>query len=252
MKTLWLCGVVGIGWVVALGGVRAHATQWTGGSGSAQPAGTWANSQPVLIGRGNGITGPPSQLAQFAQPGHSIVHGQPTTNRVGGGHGTFWRGPGQFHGHRHFIVVFVNGLPCWYPVYTGYPYGYDIPDDISNSGVSYASDDGYVPATAGGAADDSGVTQGAPDYGGLGMSWGQDLRREVATWGQFVGYVKAYVITAPAPAQADFREAFIGAYGLNGAAAYDKAAAEAAGIPAAPASEPKIITFPPPPPTSAN
>ena len=60
---------------------------------------------------------------------------------------------------------------------------------------------------------------------------GQDLRREVATWNQFVAYLKAYIVTAPAfAAQAGFREAFISAYRLNGATAYDKAAAEVPGF----------------------
>jgi hypothetical protein len=89
-------------------------------------------------------------------------------------------------------------------------------------------------------------TQVASDYGDVGASWGQDLRREVATWDQFVAYLKAYIVTAPPSAQADFREAFISTYRINGAAAYDKAATEAAGnAPQQPAG-PKIITMPPP------
>jgi len=96
---------------------------------------------------------------------------------------------------------------------------------------------------------DAGPAQTTPDFSDMGASWGQDLRREVATWSQFVDYLKAYVVTAPPTAQADFREAFISTYRINGAAAYDKAAAEAANIPSQP-SGPKIITFPPPPPPS--
>ena len=82
--------------------------------------------------------------------------------------------------------------------------------------------------------DDSDTTQGRSQYSDLGTSWGQDLRREVATWDQFVAYLRAYIVTAPPSAQADFREAFVSAYRINGAAAYDKAAAEATGIPPAP------------------
>ncbi|HVM60542.1 MAG TPA: hypothetical protein VMV72_06700 [Verrucomicrobiae bacterium] len=243
------------GLALVVAGAPANAMQWSGG-GSAQQSGSSANTEPVLVGRGAGILGSPSALAQFEHPGQSIVRGQPTTNRGGGGRGGgfgFGHDPGHFHGHRHFIVVFVNGAPCWFPVYTYFPYGYDIPVDTSSGGVAYTADDGYVPAVDGG-DDGSGPASApaTPRYGDLGTSWGQDLRREVATWGQFVGYLKTYVITAPAAAQADFRESFIGAYGLNGAAAYDKAAAEAAGIPSAAPSGPKVIDFPPPPPPSTG
>jgi hypothetical protein len=87
-------------------------------------------------------------------------------------------------------------------------------------------------------------TQAASDYGDVGARWGQDLRREVVTWDQFVAYLRAYIVTAPPSAQAGFREAFISTYRINGAAAYDKAAAEAADNPSQPAG-PKIITLPP-------
>lgn len=133
----------------------------------------------------------------------------------------------------------MNGAPFWYPVYTAYPYYYDVPPPVTYSGADYPSDGGYVPPM------DTGAAQAASDYGDVGTSWGQDLRREVVTWDQFVAYLKAYIVTAPPSAQADFREAFIGAYRINGAAAYDKAAAEAAGSPSQP-SGPKIITMPSP------
>jgi hypothetical protein len=70
------------------------------------------------------------------------------------------------------------------------------------------------------------------------------LRREVVTWDQFVAYLKAYVVTADPASQADFREAFINAYRLNGAAAYDKGSLEAAGDSTQPQG-PKVITVPP-------
>jgi hypothetical protein len=166
--------------------------------------------------------GQPSQFAQFEQPGHLIVQESTTTARALGPVG---HSHSHFHGHRHFIVVFRNGAPCWFPVYTYYPYGYDVPVDTSSSTVSDTSDDGYVPALNSNDAD-SGSSQDTSAFSDLGLSWGQDLRREVATWNQFVDYLRAYVVTAPASAQADFREAFISAYRLNGATAYDKAAAE--------------------------
>jgi hypothetical protein len=146
------------------------------------------------------------------------------------------------------VVIFVNGAPFWYPVYTLYPYGYNAPPDTSTGPDTYPADDGYVPAINS-SGDDSGPTQADLQYSDLGASWGQDLRRDIATWDQFIGYLKVYIVTAPAWAQADFREAFIDAYGLNGAAAYDKATTEAAGVPNAPGPlGPKIITYPPPPP----
>jgi hypothetical protein len=262
MKRISAVKVFGVGLALVLTVPQARATQSSGGN-STQQSSTWAGSLPFLVGQGNGIGGQPSQLAQFEQPGHSIVQPQPTTTRAidpvrmdrdrttGSGHGmSFGRNHSHFQGHRHFIVVFVNGAPCWYPVYTYYPYGYDVPVDTSSSTASDTSDDGYVPAVNSGA--DSGSSIETSEYSDFGLSWGQDLRREVATWGQFVAYLRAYIVNAPASAQADFREAFIGAYRLNGATAYDKAAAEAAGIPPAPPSGPKIITYPPPPPPSGS
>ena len=163
---------------------------------------------------------------------------------------TFGYGRNRFRGNRHFIVLFANGAPYWYPVYTCYPYGngapYHAPVDTSGSTGFYPPDDGYLPAINGGA--DTDTPQDGPPYSDLGASWGQDLRLGVATWNQFVGYLRSYIVTAPAWAQADFREAFISTYRLNGATAYDKAAAEAAGIPPAPPPGPKVLGFPPPPP----
>ena len=133
----------------------------------------------------------------------------------------------------------MNGVPCWYPFYTAYPYYYDTSAPVTYGGPDYPSDAGYAPPM------DPGTSQAASDYGDVGTSWGQDLRREVVTWDQFVAYLKAYIVTAPPAAQADFREAFVGAYRINGAAAYDKAAAEAAGNSSQP-SGPKVITMPSP------
>jgi hypothetical protein len=162
---------------------------------------------------------------------------------------TFGYGRSRFRGHRHFIVLFADGTPYWYPVYTYYPYGYDVPVDTSSSTILYPPDDGYVPAINGGV--DTDMPQGGSPYSDLGASWGQDLRFGVATWKQFVTYLRAYIVTAPAWVQADFREAFISTYRLNGATAYDKAAAEAAGVPPAPPPGPKVLSFPPPPPPPA-
>jgi hypothetical protein len=128
-----------------------------------------------------------------------------------------------------FIVVYVNGAPCWYPFYTAYPYYYDVPA----TGDAPLVQEGSVPA--------------APSYAEVGRQWGQDLRRDVTTWEQFVDYLRIYIIGALPVAQAEFRETFIASYGVNGAAAYDKAAEQAA--PAASSSTssssqgPKIINM---------
>ena len=103
----------------------------------------------------------------------------------------------HFAYHRHLICVFVNGAPCWYPVYTAYPYYYDAPSPVMSSSADYSSDSGYVPPM------DTSNTQAASDYGDLGLSWGQDLRREVVTWDQFVAYLRASIVTAPPSAPAD-------------------------------------------------
>ena len=155
---------------------------------------------------------------------------------------------GGFHHHGNgFIIVYVNGLPCWYPIYySDYPYYYDYPpapvyDD------SYAADDNsYVPPAVVGSGDtatpDASTVQTTPSYGDLGVAWGQDLRRTIVTWDQFVAYLKAYIITAPPASQAEFREGFVSAYGINSGVAYDKAAAQAAGNPPQPG---KIVNVQP-------
>ena len=145
------------------------------------------------------------------------------------------------HGHRsNFVVVYVNGVACWYPFYTAYPYYYDAPLAQTYDGGYYDSGTSTVPYVDEGAG--GGAVQTAPTYGDLGHQWGQDLRREVATWDDFVGYVGAYIIGAAPEAQAGFREAFIASYGINGAAAYDKAAEQAA---QSSAPGPKIINMQP-------
>ena len=124
------------------------------------------------------------------------------------------------------IVVYVDGAPYWYPVDTAYPYYYNAPlAPTYDSG--YSDNSGYVPMVddnSGG----SGQDQGNSNYADVGREWAQDLRREVATWDQFVDYLRSYIVGAPPAAQADFREAFIDSYGVNGAAAYDKGASQAA------------------------
>jgi hypothetical protein len=261
MKTISWSSLLAVGLSLATVQARAGMTQYSGGNWSQQTTaqGASGGSQPGSHERGYQMSGQPTMSAQFAQPGHSLVQSQTgpvpavfsgNGDAHHGGHfvhgGDF--GHGHFGHHRHPIVVFVNGAAWWYPVYTDYPYGSDVTPPVVSSGAYYTGDDGYVPAPVSDTTD-AGPAQAGPDFSDLGLSWGQDLRREVATWNQFVAYLKAYVITAPPSAQADFREAFIYAYRINGAAAYDKAASQAANIPSQPPG-PKVITFPPPPPPS--
>ena len=191
-------------------------------------------------------------IRQFEHPGHTIIHPQPFptrnfSSRQGGFRrvNAFGRGAGfdGFHRHRNFILVFVNGAPFWYPVYTDYPYYYDTPPPVTDDSAYYTADNSYVPPMDT-SATDTGTVQTAPDYSELGASWGQDLRRQIVTWDQFVAYLKAYVVTATPDSQADFREAFINAYHLNGAVAYDKASLKAIGDSPQPQG-PKVITMPP-------
>ncbi|HUJ09992.1 MAG TPA: hypothetical protein VL171_08195 [Verrucomicrobiae bacterium] len=192
----------------------------------------------------SGVLTPPGVVGTLSRENHT-----PRQNFVGGqrdfrihhggvGSGNFHRerGGGDFHHRRsNFIIVYVNGAPCWYPVYTAYPYYYDAPLAPSyDSGDSSATT--YVPSV-----EDDG-SEAPSSYADVGREWGQDLRREVATWDQFVDYLRSYIVGAPPAAQADFREAFIASYGINGAAAYDKAAQQAVG-PSAPT--PKVITLQP-------
>jgi len=244
MKRVFWSSLLAVGLVLAIRDAQAGMMQSTGGN-SPQQFTSSGGTQPVFIGRGYGFEGQPTPMAQFAQPGHSIVHALPTSNQNVGFHEGDSRRAGDF-GHRadfdhdrfhhhHSIVVFVNGAACWYPFYSAYPYSYDVPPPVAyNSDANSPSDSGYVPP----------VDTSGSDYSDVGTSWGQDLRREVATWNQFVAYLKAYIVTAPPSAQGDFREAFINAYHINGAAAYDKAAAEAAGN-SSQSQGPKVITITP-------
>ena len=219
MKALSWSGILAMGLVLAVGGAQA-AMQTSGGLSAQQmttsrgvetapaPSGV---PHPVFIGRGAGFEGQPSPATQFAHPGHTVIHPQPLPvmnfgPRQGDFHGDIHHAGHFLHGgnfdhdrfahHRHMIVVFVNGASCWYPVYTAYPYYpyyYDSPPPVMSSTADYSSDGGggYVPS-----ADTTSDAQAASDYGDVGASWGQDLRREVVTWDQFVAYLKAYIVTA--------------------------------------------------------
>src|ERR1035437_10386444 len=195
------------------------------------------NKPSGVLNKPSGVIGTLPGQAQFA-PKQNFVGGQKDFRRLphdGNFHDRdFHRG--FFRGRRSsFVVVYVNGAPCWYPVYTAYPYYYATPLSTYDSG--YPADTGYVPLAEGDTGD---TAETAANYGEVGQQWGQDLRRDVATWEQFVHYLNAYIINAAPAAQADFREAFVASYGLNGAAAYDKGADQAAGTSS---QGPKIINM---------
>src|SRR5579859_6159593 len=228
------------GWLVlAAGGVRGGTMQF---SGAAPPTGA---QSPVFIERGQGFQGQPAPVGQSAQPGHWTGHTERLSNqRPGDFHSApvFTHRPGFNHHHsgqcRQSILVFVNGAPFWYSAYTAFPYYYGAPLIDTDSAVYTTDNDGVSPVDSNGT--NPGNAQSASDYGNLGTSWGQDLRRDVATWDQFVAYLKTYIIAASPADQAEFREAFINAYRINGAAAYDKAAVEASGAPVPSDAGPKI------------
>lgn len=155
-----------------------------------------------------------------------------------GGDGDHFRGWGRGHDRFWFIWPFYWGYPyyCAYPFYDdGFDYAdYDTGDYAGPPVVTY-NDNGPVPAVVP-VTLPSEVDSG---YGQLGTDWGQDLRREIVTWGQFVQYLRATVLTASAAARDEFRQGFIASYGLNAEAAFDEALRQASG--------PKIITMPPSP-----
>ena len=268
-RLLFSCLLVG-GLVLAAANVRADrrdgSQQQMINPNQNTPAGTPAAAQPMIIHQNqrvdpnrspssvlfkpSGVLNKPSGVL-FKPPGViSTLPGEahaPRQNFMGGQRdfrrtrpdgdhdGNFRDGRGFHHRRNNFIIVYVNGAPCWYPVYTAYPYYYDVPlAPTYDSG--YSSTSSYVPSVEGDASD-------APSsYADTGRQWAQDLRREVVTWDQYVDYVRSYIVAAPPAAQADFREAFIDSYGINGAAAYDKAAEQAAGPSA---QGPKIINMQP-------
>lgn len=265
MKSLSLGCLLALGLALAVGEVRADMRGGRGegsppqqgpapsqhmespGPGFSRPAPMVQTPRPapvrtlpgVMERPAGGPVRPPGALrgpnATFAQPRQNFVGGQGNFRHFrhdgdfhrGDRDGDFQRGAFHRHGRRSgFILVYVNGLPCWYPFYTAYPYYYDVPLAPTYDSGYYDSGASYVPPvdeSAGG-----GAVQTAPGYDELGHGWGQDLRRDVATWDQFVSYMQTYIIVATPAAQAEFREAFVASYGINGATAYDKAAEQAA------------------------
>ena len=84
-------------------------------------------------------------------------------------------------------------------------------------------------------ADDSEAYQNGPAYPDpssyyqLGHDWAQDLRRNAVSWDQFVSYLNAYIVTATDSYREEFRHGFLDGYGINAAAAFDRALQQAGG-----------------------
>ena len=117
-----------------------------------------------------------------------------------------------FHHDRSFFF-FDFGFPFYYYPYYYYPAPY---------GYYYGPDYYYDPSYS-----YNGASYSAPvdrrTYLQLGHDWAKDLRLDIVTWDQFVTYVKAYIVDAPAGARDDFRRGFLAGYGENGGAAFEKA-----------------------------
>jgi hypothetical protein len=66
------------------------------------------------------------------------------------------------------------------------------------------------------------VSEAPRTYQQLGHDWAKDLRNDIATWDQFVAYLKSNLSRGDTRDYNDFRNGFIAAYGVNGEAAFDK------------------------------
>jgi hypothetical protein len=60
-------------------------------------------------------------------------------------------------------------------------------------------------------------------YFELGHDWAKDLRQDIATWDQFIDYLRANVAKNSTQNYNEFRQGFISAYGVNAESAFDKA-----------------------------
>jgi hypothetical protein len=54
----------------------------------------------------------------------------------------------------------------------------------------------------------------------IGQAWGTGLRQGYYVWDQFIGYLKAHIVTAPVRVREDFRQGFVIAFGINGDTAF--------------------------------
>lgn len=112
--------------------------------------------------------------------------------------------------------VFISAFPVYYtyPACNYYP-----------ANFGYASYGAYEPSydmssTYGGSAYESN------DYE-RGRDWGQDLRRDIVTWEQFVAYLRDFRARSTTAAREDFHRGFVAGYGARGKEAFDKALKDA-------------------------
>jgi hypothetical protein len=137
------------------------------------------------------------------------------------------------HEHRR-VVILLNSCPFYYPSY-GYFGDYDSYDPAPDAASRTSYEQGWYVA--------SNTTAQQPDERSYraGRDWGQDLRRDVATWDQFVDYLRAYIVNASVGVRDEFRRGFAVGYGSNADAAFDKGLDQAN---QQTGHEPKVITIP--------
>ena len=109
--------------------------------------------------------------------------------------------------------------PVYYPSPMVYYPRYE-PYYVEPQRVVVVRETSYAPAPAP-------VMESEASYARLGRDWAHDLRNEVATWDQFVNYLRANLVRGPSSAYAEFRSGFLAAYGVNAEAAFNKAYQEA-------------------------
>ncbi len=64
----------------------------------------------------------------------------------------------------------------------------------------------------------------------LGHDWARDLRQDIVTWETFVEFVNKSVLHAFSQDREQFRRGFVGTYGMNADAAWDKALQDATNL----------------------
>jgi hypothetical protein len=120
---------------------------------------------------------------------------------------------------RVFLYYGYSGYPYGYPVYySSYPiYGYA--PAYSDSSGGYQSDSRMRSSNDEQEYDKS----YEDDYWRLGRDWGQDLRRDVASFEDFMAFVKKRISPAPESLRDQFRLGFSRGYGQRADEAFQKA-----------------------------
>lgn len=128
--------------------------------------------------------------------------------------------------HPRVIVVYS------YPVYYSYPYynSYGMVS-YSNSRIRYPSDTVSSYSSNSDTADKSKAyaISYEDEYYKLGRDWGQDLRRDVVKFDEFVVFVHKKIVAAPESLRFQFRRGFENGYGQHAEEALAKAFASTEG-----------------------